>query len=232
MKRGPALLAILCILLIIPGIIVGAKYTPFHLLWNIPFGLKTEGCLARLRESPYAFIEAPSEANAVALLSAAESGVQFMEYPADVALLFTSGLYSEACVLLRHDEAYLDALQTPAGVSEKEAGAHLRKSLQTYFDLLDQLNVQYPNESGPFVFSETLNAAGEPALPMKGAGAEMILNSDLDMEEIAELMQSAKTASLSVQYGNISVVMEKSVSVRGTKQSPLYTVSMRYEGDA
>ena len=224
MKRGPTLLIILCVLLIIPSIILGARDKPFHLFWNLPFGLKIENCLSRLRGKPYEFVEVPTEreGGALALLSAREPDVYFMGYPVDVALLFTSSLYNEACVMFRYDEAVIDALESTEGVSEEEAGAHLEKTLRTYFDLLDQLNAGYPLQGGPFIL--TAYEGEERVIPMRGA--------EEDREEIADWMRSIQTGSLSVQYGKLSVAIDKSVSVSGEKQFPFYSVSMRYEGDA
>lgn len=224
MKRGLSLFVILCILLMIPGIILGARDEPFHLFWNMPFGLKTESFLARLPENPYEFFEARDEGkeNVTELLSSRESDIHVMEYPADVAFFFASGLYSEARVTFRHDEAYIETLQNPGGVSEEEAGAHLQKTLAAYFDLLDKMNALYPNGDGQFILFE--NEAGERIIPMRGSAE--------DMEEIAGLMVSVRTASLSVYYGNISLSIDKSVSFAGERQSPMYAVYMRYEGDA
>jgi len=223
MKRGSTLLIILCIALIIPGIILGARDRPFHLFWNMPFGLKMENCLARLHnESPYEFVEVPNEEdeNTTALLSSRRSDIYHMDYPVDVALIFTSGLYNEACIVFRHDEAYIDAIQSPDGVLAESSEAHLQKTLSTYFDLLKKINAQYRNTvMQPVIATDQVN---EKTIPIWGTEAEMA--------EIAELMQSVKTASLSVGYDNISLSIDK--SIMGEDQMPVYTIYMTYEGDA
>jgi len=223
MKRGPTLLVIVCILLLIPGFILGARNKPTHLLWNMPFGLEKDSFLARLEDNTNEFIVIHDEnnENIIAFLIKGEDRLHFMEYPVDVAFLFSSGLYSEAQILFRYDQAYIDELESQAGVSGERADMHLQKTLRVYFDLLAAMNAQHRASGEPFILSE--NDTEKLAIPRQ--------SNETDREEIARLLESKKTASLSVQYDNISVVIDKSVSIIGEKQSPMYFIYMCYEGD-
>lgn len=224
MKRRTLLLIITCIALIVTSIALAARGTPFHLLWEIPFGLKMENCLVKLQqEMPYEFIEVPNEAddNITALLSSRNAPIYYMDYPVDVAFIFASDRYSEACISFRHDEEYIDMthdLDDVLDILEERAKTHWQKSLDTFFEVLQKMETEYHSD-GSLIF-----AADE------GAGQSIpLLSGEADKEDISRLMQSAQVASLSIAYDNISISLDKSLA---NGELPLYTIYMIYEGDA
>jgi len=224
MKRKPTLLIILCILILLSGIIIGARDKPIYLLWDMPFGLKIENCLALLQQNGYAFAETRNkkDENVLMLLSAKDADISYLSHPVDVTLLFSAGRYCKADILFRQSEAYSDAVIYPGGAPLEDAPAQLTNALFLYVDLLEQMEAQHPKRGGQLLLFE--RGKEVQVLPMR--------SDSINGNQVAALMQSTMDAQLTVQYDNISVVLEKNAGVPGETCRPMYTVLIRYEGDA
>lgn len=221
MKRGAALLLIICTVLVIPGIILGARDKPFYLFWEMPFGLKVEDCLERVKREQQVDLKKvkSDDENYMALASTRKQSIQFFGYPVDIALVCLSRIYTEANVFFRFDEAYIN---TPVEeITEEHIATHTQKSVETFFALLDDMKAAYGDFDGKLTV-KTDGLPEEKDFPMSGDVP--------DANTFLQLLTSNEDATLSVSFNNVYLDIQKDPFPMNDKTE--YVILLRFLGDA
>lgn len=221
MKRGAALLLIICFVLILPGIILGAKDKPFHLFWDMPFGLKVEDCLERVKqEQALSLTKIKSEDGVhMALVSSRKQNIEYFSYPVDIALNFVSRIYTGASVYFRFDEAYI---ATPLDeFTNEQMDAHLQKSIDVFTSLLQDVKATYGNSDGKLTVTNN-NSQETFDFPMN--------NTTPDTDALRQLLSSSEDAILSVAFNNVSLNIQRDPLCNESKIE--YMIHLYYQGDA
>lgn len=221
MKRGTALAIIICIVLIFPGIILGARDKPFYLFWDIPFGLKVEECQLRLKkERQLEFTKINGvDSDQMALISSRKQNIEYMEYPVDIALIFLSRIYSATSISFHNDLEYVSNLGVETTADQVEA--HLQKSVDTYVDLLVKMKSQYGNLDSKLIVV-TSGSTEELDFPMRGDRP--------DAEALRAMLDTEDNMILSVAFSNMALSVQKSTDEDSLK--PACMIYLNYQGDA